>query len=104
MNALPPLSPQPSVRRVQRCVIGFKPVMLVCNQPNALEPSEQGEHVIDHKTKRITLKVSKDIDLIRQRLAADTGIEMTYNQIFNFLVHFYVERASEPKSKWKSLT
>jgi hypothetical protein len=64
----------------------------------------EGEVMIDSKTKRITLKVSKDIDLIRNRLAADTGIEMTYNQIFNFLVHFYVERASEPKSKWKSLT
>ena len=65
---------------------------------------EVGEDMIDSKTKRITLKVSKDIDLIRDRLAADTGIEMTYNQIFNFLVHFYVERASEPKSKWKSLS
>jgi hypothetical protein len=64
----------------------------------------EGEDMIDSKTKRITLKVSKDIDLIRDRLAADTGIEMTYNQIFNFLVHFYVERASEPKSKWKSLS
>ncbi len=62
------------------------------------------EDMIDSKTKRITLKVSKDIDLIRARLAADTGIEMTYNQIFNFLIHFYVERASEPKSKWRSLS
>jgi hypothetical protein len=56
------------------------------------------------KTKRITIPVSTDIDLIRKRLAADTGIMMTYSQVFNFLVHFYVERANEPKSKWKSLT
>ena len=55
-------------------------------------------------TKRITIPVSTDIDLIRERLAADTGIMMTYTQVFNFLVHFYVERANEPKSKWKSLT
>ena len=48
----------------------------------------EGEAMIDSKTKRITLKVSKDIDLIRDRLAADTGIEMTYNQIFNLsLIH-----------------
>ena len=60
--------------------------------------------MIDHKTKRITMKVTKDIDLIRDRLAADTGIVMTSNQILNFLIHFYVERASEPKSKWKSLS
>ena len=60
--------------------------------------------MIDPKTKRITIPVSKDIDKIRDRLAADTGIVMTYSQVFNFLIHFYVERASEPKSKWKSLT
>lgn len=62
------------------------------------------DRLTDPKTKRITMKVSKDIDLIRDRLAADTGIDMTYNQIFNFLVHFYVERANEPKSKWRSLS
>lgn len=60
--------------------------------------------MIDTKTKRVTIPVSQDIDKIRDRLAADTGITMTYSQVFNFLIHFYVERASEPKSKWKSLT
>ena len=60
--------------------------------------------MIDHKTKRITIPVSCDIDKIRDRLASDTGIIMTYSQVFNFLIHFYVERASEPKSKWKSLS
>jgi hypothetical protein len=60
--------------------------------------------MIDHKTKRVTIPVSCDIDKIRDRLAADTGITMTYSQVFNFLIHFYVERASEPKSKWRSLS
>lgn len=60
--------------------------------------------MIDPKIKRITIPVSKDIDLIRERIANDTGIRMTYVQIFNFLIHFYVERANEPKSKWRSLT
>lgn len=59
--------------------------------------------MIDSKTKRITMPVSSDIELIRNRLAADTGIKMTYSQVFNFLIHFYVARANEPKSKWKSL-
>jgi hypothetical protein len=59
--------------------------------------------LIDPKTKRITIPVSKDIDRIRDRLAKDTGIVMSYSQIFNFLVHFYVERANEPKSKWRSM-
>jgi hypothetical protein len=73
-------------------------------QATAADRGGTMDRLSDPKTKRITLKVSKDIDLIRDRLAADTGIEMTYNQIFNFLVHFYVERASEPKSKWRSLS
>lgn len=60
--------------------------------------------MIDAKTKRVTIPVSKDIDLIRDRLARDTGITMSYAQIFNFLIHFYVERANEPKSKWRSLS
>ena len=60
--------------------------------------------MISPKTKRVTIPVSCDIDKIRDRLAADTGIVMSYSQVFNFLIHFYVERASEPKSKWKSLT
>ena len=63
-----------------------------------------GTVLIDPKTKRITIPVSKDIDLIRDRLAQDTGIKMSYAQIFNFLIHFYVERANEPKSKWRSLS
>ena len=60
--------------------------------------------MIDPKTKRVTIPVSRDVDLIRDRLAQDTGIKMSYSQIFNFLIHFYVERANEPKSKWKSLS
>jgi hypothetical protein len=55
------------------------------------------------KPKRITIPVSSDIDKIRDRLKRDTGIEMTYSQLFNFLIHFYVERASEPKSRWRSM-
>lgn len=60
--------------------------------------------MIDQKTKRITIPVSTTIEVIRKRLAADTGVTMTYSQVFNFLVHFYMERASEPKSKWRSLS
>ena len=60
--------------------------------------------MIDPKTKRLTIPVSKDVDLIRERLAADTGIMMSYSQVFNFLIHFYVSHANEPKTKWKSLS
>jgi hypothetical protein len=56
------------------------------------------------KLKRITIPVSPDIDKIRNKLKSDTGVEMTYTQAFNFLIHFYMERANEPKTKWRSLT
>ena len=62
------------------------------------------DRTIDPRAKRITIPVSKDIDLIRDRLLQDTGIDMTYTQLFNFLIHFYVQRANEPKSKWKALS
>lgn len=58
---------------------------------------------MNEKTKRITIPVSVDIDVIRKRLAEDTGITMTYTQVFNFLVHFYMQRANEPKTQWRSL-
>jgi len=50
--------------------------------------------------KRITIKVNEDIDVIQDRIAKDTGIHMTYVQLVNFLVHFYMTKANEPKSQW----
>lgn len=44
------------------------------------------------------------IDIIRERLKADTGIEMSYVQLFNFLIHFYLKHADEPRTKWQTLT
>lgn len=59
---------------------------------------------VEERTKRITVPVSKDIDVIRARLRVETGLDMTYVQIFKFLIHFYMQRANEPKSKWKALS
>lgn len=58
--------------------------------------------MIAPETKRITIPVSETIDEIRERLRADTGITMTYSQVFNFLIHFYVSHASEPRTQWRS--
>jgi len=59
--------------------------------------------MIDPKNKRVTVPVSRDIDLIQNRIKTDTGIRMSYTQLFNFLIHFYISHANEPKTKWKSL-
>ena len=53
-------------------------------------------------TKRITVNVNQDVDLIRDRLATDTGIRMSYIQIFNYLIHFYLKHAAEPRTQWAS--
>jgi len=56
------------------------------------------------KTKRITLPVSGDIEAIRDQLTHDTGIKMTYNQVINYLIHFYMVRTQQPdapRTQWR---
>ena len=52
--------------------------------------------------KRITIPVSNDVDKIIEQLARDTGIRMTYSQVFNYLIHFYIKHAAEPRTQWKA--
>jgi len=53
--------------------------------------------------KRITLYLPDSVDLIKKRLEADCGIQMTYVQVFSFLMNFYIKHANEPKTKWSPL-
>lgn len=59
---------------------------------------------MNSKHKRITVPITPDIELVKKRIRTDTGIDMTYVQILNFLVHYYTQRANEPKSKWACLS
>ena len=52
--------------------------------------------------KRITISVHSDIDNIRAALRENTGIDMSYVQIVNYLIHFYKQHAAEPRTQWKS--
>ena len=54
-------------------------------------------------TKRITVNINQDVDLIRERLVDHTGIKMSYIQIFNYLIHFYLKHAAEPRTQWKDV-
>ena len=54
-------------------------------------------------TKRVTIPVNIDIDAIRLKLLEDTGIDMSYHQVFNYLIHFYKEYSGIPKTKWNSI-
>jgi hypothetical protein len=51
-------------------------------------------------TKRITIVVNEDIDKIREFIRTQTGVEMTYVQVFDHLIHFYTQHAAEPRTKW----
>ena len=51
-------------------------------------------------SKRITIEVDENIDRIRATIVEKTGVTMTYVQIFDHLIHFYVKHANEPKTQW----
>ena len=53
--------------------------------------------------KRITVEIDQDIDRIREFINTQTGVRMTYVQLFNHLIHFYVKHANEPRTKWAPL-
>jgi len=55
------------------------------------------------KEKRITIPISKSIDEIREFIAEQTGVEMTYSQLINYLIHFYVKHANEPRTRWQPI-
>ena len=56
--------------------------------------------------KRTTIPVSEGIDKILDQLSADTGIKMTYNQVLDYLSHFYLVRTQQPdapRTQWRKL-
>jgi hypothetical protein len=44
-------------------------------------------------TKRITVEIAESIDDIRDFIQGQTGVRMTYVQIFDHLIHFYIKHA-----------
>jgi hypothetical protein len=50
--------------------------------------------------KRVTVYVDEEIDNIRGFIQDRTGVEMTYVQVFNHLIHFYMKHANEPRTQW----
>lgn len=52
-------------------------------------------------TKRITISINQSVDEIRDQLLKKTGIKMSYVQIFNYLIYFYIKHNTEPRTQWK---
>jgi hypothetical protein len=55
------------------------------------------------RNKRVTVDVKPEIDKIRDRIRADTGVTMTYVQTFDFLIDFYMKHANVPRTQWAGL-
>ena len=55
------------------------------------------------RNKRITVDVKNDIEKIRDKIKADTGVTMTYVQTFDFLIDFYMKHANVPRTQWAVL-
>jgi len=55
------------------------------------------------RNKRVTVDVKPEIDKIRDKIKADTGVTMTYVQTFDFLIDFYMKNANVPRTQWAGL-
>lgn len=54
-------------------------------------------------SKRITLPISEKAEEIKNQLEEDLGIELTYSQVFNILIHFYSSKTTQPKTQWRPI-
>jgi hypothetical protein len=52
------------------------------------------------KKKRLTVFVSHDIDKIRSRLHEETGVLMTYVQLFDYLINYYYKN-QKVQTTWR---
>ena len=52
------------------------------------------------ETRRITLYIDEHIDKIRDRVKTDTGVTMTYNQTFDYLINHYMKTTNMPRTVW----
>ena len=49
------------------------------------------------ETRRITLYIDEHIDKIREKVKTDTGVSMTYNQTFHYLINHYMKTTNMPR-------
>jgi hypothetical protein len=69
-------------------------------QPRPQLSSDKETPAMSADQKRITIPVDSEIDNIKDFIKEQTGVEMTYVQVFNHLIHFYIKHAAEPRTKW----
>ena len=53
------------------------------------------------KTRRITLSISGNIESIKKQIQDEHGIEYSYAQVLDYLIHYYRKHAQQPKTEWR---
>ena len=53
------------------------------------------------RTKRITLSISDNIDAIKKQIEEEHGVEYSYNQVVNILIHYY-RKSKKPQTSWQN--
>jgi hypothetical protein len=54
-------------------------------------------------SKRITLPITQNLNDVREQIKSDMGIELTYTQLIDFLIHFYLNNSGQPKTQWRPI-
>ena len=54
-------------------------------------------------SKRITLPITQNLNDVREQIKSDMGIELTYTQLIDFLIHFYLNKSGQPKTQWRPM-
>jgi hypothetical protein len=54
-------------------------------------------------SKRITMPITQNLNDVREQIKSDMGIELTYTQIIDFLIHFYITKSEQPKTQWRPI-
>jgi hypothetical protein len=54
-------------------------------------------------SKRITIPITKDIDAVRSQIQRELGVELSYAQIIDLLIHFYTTKKIQPLTQWRPI-
>jgi len=54
-------------------------------------------------SKKITLPITQNLNDVREQIKSDMGIELTYTQLIDFLIHFYLNKSGQPKTQWRPI-
>lgn len=55
------------------------------------------------KTKRITLTITGNVDLVKKNIENRLGVQLSYAQLIDYLIHHY-RKYNNPATSWQKQT